>query len=55
MHSSGMMLGRVLYLKEYPLSDVVVNRSDFMVPGTGAQHCLIPSIAVARSEAEQVP
>ena len=38
VHSSGIMLGRVSYLKEYPPSDVVVILRDLMLPGTGAQH-----------------
>lgn len=55
VHSSGIMLGKVSYLNEYPPSDVVVILRDLMVPGTGAQHCLIPSMVVVRSQAEQVP
>ncbi len=54
-HSSGIMLGKVSYLNEYPPSDVVVICRDFMVPGTGAQHCVIPSMTLVRSDAEQFP
>ena len=48
-------MGKVSYLNEYPPSDVVVILRDFMVPGAGAQHCVIPSAAVVRSQAEQFP
>lgn len=50
-----MMLGKVSYLNEYPPSEVVVILRDLMDPGTGAQHCVIPSMAVVRSQAEQFP
>ena len=50
-----MMLGRVSYMNEYPPSEVVVILKDLMDSGTGAQHCLIPSRAVPRSGAEQLP
>ncbi|KAA8579757.1 hypothetical protein FQN60_006850, partial [Etheostoma spectabile] len=46
------MLGKVSCLNEYQPSDVVVILRDFMVPGTGAQHCVIPSMAEVRSQAE---
>ncbi|KAG7239290.1 hypothetical protein INR49_029255 [Caranx melampygus] len=54
-HASGMMFGKVSYLNEYPPSDVVVILRDLMLPGTGAQHWVIPSIVVVRSKAEQLP
>lgn len=50
-----MMLGRVSYLNEYPPSEVVVKRSDFMLSGTGAQHWVIPRMVVMRSALEQLP
>lgn len=54
VHSSGTMLGSVSYLKENPPSEVVVKRRDFIEPGTGAQHCLIPSTWQKRGQQSRV-